>query len=585
MKYTRSAATAMNSFDPVSRTFTGVLTTFAPVQRRGYIETLDPNTFDLASCQGAPIQIEHDNSVMQTVGRVLGAWFDGNSVAFRGEIIDSPQTKHVQELLKNNLIKGVSIGYSGHLSPAPASKQNAVRKMTGIKVIEVSLTQSPADSGCVIRKENPMQNADTHDENDSSIQKMEYRREVRTIAKKAGLSSEWADAQIDSEADLQAVKAAAFDHAEKRSVVTQTRTAPITVINAGISPQETRTAVEEALYSRMSGKMPGSEQARHYRSMSMREIAAQRLEETGISTRGMSTDELFKRSVIGGVHGVSDFPALLANSGNRLLLDSYQAASSPVVSVLSRQTTAPDFRPNSRLRLSGIGSLAEVPEGGEITNSTRSESVESYALKTYAKIFDLSRQALVNDDLGAFADFSRAGGVAAANTEADLLTSKLLSNPKMADGKQAFSAAHGNSGTSVLNVTGLSDARKALRQMRGDDGLLINVQPKYLLVGSDLETTAEQLLAQIYAATPDASNPFSGTLTLLVEPRLTGNQWFLFADPAVVPVLERAYLSSAAGVQITQEDAFSVLATRFRVHLDVGAGLIDYRGAVMNVAA
>lgn len=452
--------------------------------------------------------------------------------------------------------------------------------MSNVRVHEVSLTQQPADTGCIIRaKENnvSMQDELNTPDNDSAIEKKEYRAEVRSIAKKAGLSAEWADAQIDADADLMAVKAAAFD---KRA----TRSAPIITVNAA-PVADSRAAVEDALYSRMTGSNPANEQSRFYRSMSMKELAANRLEERGISARGLSGDEVFARSVGGGLNTVSDFPALLASAGQRVLLDSYQAAASPVVEVLSRKTTMSDFRTNSRIRLSGLGNLAEVPEGGEITNVSRSENVESYSLSTFARIFSLSRQALINDDLGAFNDFSRAAGVSAANTEADLLVGKLVGNPKMSDGKQAFSASHGNSGTGALTVSGLSDARKALRQMKGADGSLINVQPKYLLVGSELETTAEQLLAQIYATTPDSSNPFSGKLTLLVEPRIADKSWYLFADPAVAPVLERSYLSSASGVQIAQEEGFDVMATRFRVHLDVGAGVIDYRGAVFNAAA
>ena len=66
-------------------------------------------------------------------------------------------------------------------------------------------------------------------------------------------------------------------------------------------------------------------------------------------------------------------------------------------------------------------------------------------------------------------------------------------------------------------------------------------------------------------------NPFGGKLTLLIEPRITGNAWWIFGDPATAPVLEFAYLTSAPGPQIASSDGWEVLGTEMRVVLDFGA--------------
>jgi len=77
-------------------------------------------------------------------------------------------------------------------------------------------------------------------------------------------------------------------------------------------------------------------------------------------------------------------------------------------------------------------------------------------------------------------------------------------------------------------------------------------------------------------------NPFSGRLTPLVDARLTGNAWYLFADPATLPVFEYAYLSGAEGPQVASREGWDVLGMEFRVILDFGAGAIDWRGAYRN---
>jgi hypothetical protein len=106
--------------------------------------------------------------------------------------------------------------------------------------------------------------------------------------------------------------------------------------------------------------------------------------------------------------------------------------------------------------------------------------------------------------------------------------------------------------------------------------------PKYLVVGPQQETMAEQLLAEIAAATVADVNPFAKRLSLLVEPRITDNQWFIFADPAQLPVLEYSYLSSAQGPQMASREGWDVLGMEFRVVLDFGCGAVDWRGAYMN---
>ncbi|MCE0742903.1 Mu-like prophage major head subunit gpT family protein [Acetobacter sicerae] len=598
----RSVGTSVGSYDPKTHTVEAVITTFPPVQRSGFMELFDMSSFDVASAIGKPVLIEHENHVKSTVGKVVSAWRDGGSVAAKIQLLDTQAGNDVGKQLEAGLIKGVSIGYVGSLSDPhqiptdptdklpngrmnkgyPSKVSKTGRTMRNIRVLEVSFTQNPADPGAIIRSNEMSETQTTQTtQADPSVVEAERRTAIRSVMRQAGLPPEWGDQQIDAGADIVAVRSAAFDALAQRA------SKPIvTVTNPGVSPEMTRSAITEALTCRMNGATP-SEQARPYMGQRLETIAAQRLEVAGVRSAGMTPDEVFKRSGIGGMATVSDFPALLSSAGNRVMMGAYTAASSPLKTQLARSTTLSDFRTGSKLKLSGLGKLAPVSEAGEIKAATRGEASESYALETFGRIFTMSRQALVNDDLGAFRDFSQAAGTAAAHTEADLLVNTLLSNPKLGeDGKVAFSTARGNQGVAAaLSVAALSDARKDMRGFTALDGTLINSQAKYLLVGPELETAAEQLLASIYASAVDGVNPFSGRLTLLVEPRITDSRWYLFADPALVPVLEYAHLASAPGPQITQEDGFDVLGTRFRVYLDVGAGIIDWRGAYLNPGA
>jgi hypothetical protein len=230
-----------------------------------------------------------------------------------------------------------------------------------------------------------------------------------------------------------------------------------------------------------------------------------------------------------------------------------------------------------------------VPESGEVTFGTRAEAKESFSLRTFARIFSISRQAVINDDLAAFGDAARAWGVAAANVEADVLYDLISGDGvELEDDVSLWNATHGNVAgeTAALDVDGLSNARKALRDTKGLDGVTpLNLVPKFLLVGSANETQGEKTLATLAAATVDDANPFSGKLTLLVEPRISDYAWFVFADPVQAEVLSYANLGDATGPQLATRDGWTVLGQEFRAVDDFGAGATGYRGAFKNAGA
>src|SRR5690606_7518976 len=120
----------------------------------------------------------------------------------------------------------------------------------------------------------------------------------------------------------------------------------------------------------------------------------------------------------------------------------------------------------------------------------------------------------------------------------------------------------------------------AMRRQTGMDGVSpLSIVPKFILARPEDETLIEQHLVQSFAQQPSEANVFQGRFELLIEPRLTADACYLFADPAAFPVLEYAYLSSAPGPQIASQAGWDRLATEFRVHLDFGAGAVDFRGA------
>lgn len=70
-----------------------------------------------------------------------------------------------------------------------------------------------------------------------------------------------------------------------------------------------------------------------------------------------------------------------------------------------------------------------------------------------------------------------------------------------------------------------------------------------------------------------------------MEPRLSGNAWYVLADPASVPSFQYAHLSAAQGVQIQRQKAWDTLGLKYRAFLDFGCGWLDWRGAYHSAGA
>lgn len=573
---TRDATFAPSTWNAEAGTIEAVISTFADVVRRdakgAYLERLDPTGLDLSGLDGAPLLDGHrTESARDVIGSILGHRMEAGKLVATIRLSQAADAAPIVARIAEGTVRGVSIGYrvSKWEEGIDHETKTRIRKAVAWMINEASAVPIGADRGARFRNgENPMTT-----EPDEKIQ---TRAEIRAIARAANLPADWADQHIDADATVTEVRAAAFEEMQKRGKA-------LPVIKVGPShedPAQVQTRAADALAFRMvGGKLPDA--SREFVGMSLRDLAAECLTRSGESVRGMSADDLFQRSLT-----TSDFPLVVSNAMGKVAAQAYQAAESPL-KMLARQRTLPNFKESTSIRVGEMGRLEEMTEQGEFKHTSRAESGEVMRLKTFGRMINVSRQLLIDDDLNLLGDMTAAMGQAAAQTEAEELVSMLTGNPELSDGTPVFDTSRGNSVSgagSALSETALSAARKHMRTVKGLDGkTIIAATPKYLVVSPDLETSAEKLLATIYAPTTDDVQPIR--LTLVVEPRLTGNTWYVMADPAQLPSLQYGYLAAAQGVQIQRQEAWNTLGLSYRAFLDFGTGWLDWRGAYRAAGA
>ncbi len=595
---TRRATLAPATADPEARTVEVIWSTGAPVRRRDmegpYIERLSlaPAAVDLSRLEGASVLDAHrQTAVRDVLGSVRSAAVDGKRGTALIQFSARPEVEPVWQDVLAGILRHVSVGYS--VEDWAETTENSARVLTAVRWTphEISLVPTPADPGAHIRMETEMKDTATREAADTAPTtetRAEANAEIRSIARIAGLDQSWIDGQIDGGADPDTARRAAFEALAQRSApAIRTEQVRVEMGESQDDPALRARQMGEALYARINPGHELSEPARRYAYSTPVDMAKELLTLRGESTMALSPASLVTRAL----HTTSDFPIILGDTVGRVLRDAYQTAPSGIRR-LGRQTTARDFRAVNKIMLGEAPLLEKLNEHGEIKAGTMAEAREAYKVETWARKIGITRQVLVNDDLGAFADLARRMGQAAAETEARILVTLLEAGsgngPTMSDGKTLFHADHGNkagTGAAISDAT-LSAARLALRTQKGIEDRTIRVTPRNLLVPPALETTAEKWLASIAPATAADVNPFSGALSLVVEPRLSSaTRWYVTADPGEIDGLEFAYLSGAEGPQVESRSGWDVDGVEIRVILDFGAGFIDHRGWFMNAGA
>ncbi len=575
------------TLDPQARTIEAIVSTGAETARPGYIERLDLRGADLSRLIGGPVLDAHrTSSTRDQLGVVEAAEVRPEGLWVRIRLRSNDAAQAVLADIGDGTLRGLSIGYSVAEWQETRDGDRRIRTATRWTPLEVSIVPVPADPGAHFRHGgNQMETQEQTAERPAETGRQtraQANAEIRTIAETAGLSRAWADAQIDAEAAPEETRAAAFEAMRTRSAQTATRTTRAQITIDHTDPAVVAQRAGEALFARSHPDHALSDAARPFAYMTTLDLARDCLSRAGVSTTGAAADTLITRAL----HTTSDFSLILGDATGRELRRAYMAAPDGVRQV-ARQTTARDFRAKRALQFGEGPDLAKVLEGGEFTHGTIEESQETYSLETFGRIFAISRQALVNDDLGAFTQISAKLGRAARAFENAQLVAKLEANPLMSDGDAVFHAAHGNlAGTgAAMSLTTLGNARLAMRRQTGLSGEPIDVTPRFVVVPPEVEPLAEQMLADVAATKTADVNPFEN-LTLVTDARLTDPvAWYVAADPAMIDGLEYAYLEGAPGPQIETRQGFEVDGVQMKVRLDFGCGWVDHRSWFKNDGA
>lgn len=336
-------------------------------------------------------------------------------------------------------------------------------------------------------------------------------------------------------------------------------------------------------------------------------LMARTLQRAGVDPIGMSPEALTKESIQMAGTGSSDLPAVLEDVANKSLQKGYNEA--PVTwSAWMGTMGVTDFKTSNLVSMSNFGDIDDLPEGMPFKDGKFSDKKEQVSVDTKGKKFTITRNALINDDLGALVRIPRlmTGAVARRQNKDvyDLLTSNSLAGPTMnEDSNSLFDATnHLNvyANSSVPSVSSIARADQYLMEMplpkpEPDSTIQYsNVTGKYLITGSGNKLTTDQLLNTPYDNSKSITgvyNPYTAGvivpvydayLQALLTAASKASAWYFASDSNVLETFVMAFLqgNQVPTLQGAASGIGDPLGFSWHIFFDWGIGVADYRGII-----
>jgi HK97 family phage prohead protease len=435
---------------------------------------------------------------------------------------------------------------------------------------------------------------------------------IRSLAKRTKLGTEWADKLIEAGVTIEAARAAAIDGIVDEPDDIDANTG--LRVSAGDDARDKFVRSASAWLLEHCGKRSLVEQAEkksptlakvdfaagnQFRGMSPFELARESLERAGVKTRGMNRMELIGRAFVhrGAMQTTSDFSTMLEVALHKILLGAYETQETTWERFCGTDEVA-DFRSANRYRTGSLPSLPLVAEHAEYTNGVIPDA-SKYAISTerHGEIFSLSREVIINDDMGALANLASEFGRAAARTIENAVYALLALNsglgPTQSDSQPFFHAnrANVNATGSTLTVAGLDADRVVMRAQKDPSNRdYLSLSPAVLVLSDALYGTA--LVINDAQYDPDTANKLQrpnmvrGLFKDIVgTPRLSASttRRYLFADPAQSAAIVVAFLQGyGRGPIMESRDGWRVDGVEWKVTQYAKAQMGDPKGAVTN---
>lgn len=560
------------------------------------------------------VLFNHDRDAV--VGHIEKVWLEDSRGKALVRFDTDEQSETIFQKVQSGTLQGVSVGYAIYryevLEDEDTKSTNGrfngpAYVVTDWEPLEISIVSVPADPTVGVGRsaEEIHTSIDTQEDNTRMDQEKTLEvQEVKSTPVETGITQADLQKAMEQErkrtseitalfrdfdvegADEAIVMGVSVD--EARAMVMdqlRARNKGVSVTMGEAESDKFRAAAQDAVL--MAAGIPVADAApgaQELRGHSMVELAREALQREGLKANFGDNMELARAAI----NSTSTFPAIMSNLANKSVMVGFNEAET-TYQIWAGKGSNRDFKEAARYALSEAGNLELVPEGGQFKQDSLGEASARTKVATYGKLFSLTRQAIINDDLGLFSKIATKYGSAAKRLVNKMVYAQLTGNVKMQDKVALFDAKHGNVAATgeALSVKAIAEAITAMRRQKGIKGeATLNITPKYLVVPPELEVTAYQIVnstAAVDGVNSGVINPYKGRFIVVTDAELTDpDAWYLVADASQHDTIEVTYLNGVETPRLETRQGFDVDGIEYKVAFDCGVSAIDFRGVFKN---
>ena len=547
----------------------------------------NPIVVDLAGMdttrQAVPILWGHEATLESVLGQSTSVTNDGQQLTLAGEIIgEGPVADRVISLARKGLRLQASIGADAgrieNIAPGEMVQVNG-REFTGpvsivrassLREVSIVLFGADAATSAAIAAEASGDDAMADTANEMPVEAAAPQTEAPAI-----VAVESQPAPVEK-IDVEAVKAEAIKAVKDAMLAEMRASRPAAPAVHVVEKVDGPTVVEASLC--LAGGLPDVEKrfdsrtleaAGKNRGVSLGEVLIQAARGNGYDGSNKITHGNL-RTIMAAAFATHNIANVLAATYGKFLLAGFNAVEATWDRISSVRSVS-DFKAVTGVRLNGGFEFEEVANGGELKSADASDEKRTIQAKTYGRLTSVTRQDIINDDLGALSAVPQRLGRGAAIKLNKVFWAEFESSNATFFAKETAGAGN------ALQLSSLKTAASSYRKLQDPDGNPLGIAPAILLVPPELEIAAAELMAGSLLitgenATRTNANVLAGRYQVVSSSYLTSaSTWWLCANPADLPGMEVAFLNGQRQPTVEQAEAdFNTLGIQMRGYFDFG---------------
>ena len=273
-----------------------------------------------------------------------------------------------------------------------------------------------------------------------------------------------------------------------------------------------------------------------------------------------------------------DIPNVLSNVAHKFVLAGFGAVGEDWRKV-SRAVPVTDFKAVKGVRLVMGGVLKPLSKGGELQHVSLSDESRDLAAATKGSIVGITREDLINDDLGVLSMIPERFGQMAGRTI----------NKDVFGAISRTAGDYGSNTSGALNVANLATAYQLALGITDSNGDYLGAMPNVILASPSNYLSALNIYQseQVTGTSSEKgkNNVMRGLLAPITSQFLgSGTAYWLFNS--AFPLVDVAFLNGrTTPVVETAEADFNQLGIQMRCYFDYGAAAGELKAAVYSTGA